>query len=77
MRGVLLHPPRIGACAVCELVGKSSRTCALCMGTGRELNFRSFGFIAYDPVRGELESKPCKACEGTGRIYQPARLRVQ
>jgi molecular chaperone DnaJ len=60
--------------------GSRSITCPACAGRGQVISSRGFFHVSQTCPRcrgiGHIVEKPCRACDGEGRLERPARIKL-
>ncbi len=73
------------ACEKCDgsgaAPGSRAITCTVCHGRGQVVSARGFFQVSQTCPRchglGEIVEKPCRACEGEGRVEKASRIKIK
>lgn len=76
---------KLSTCETCDgsgaAKGSKTTTCPMCRGAGQVAVSR--GFFSMTQVcpkcegAGEIIEKPCKTCDGDGRVEKPAKIKIR
>jgi molecular chaperone DnaJ len=76
---------KLDTCGTCEgqgsEAGSRSINCPTCGGRGQVISSRGFFQVSQTCPRcrgvGQIIEKPCKTCEGEGRVEKPSRIKLK